>query len=368
MTKEGTTAKLLFSDRRELRPLFHPHAAVAIGALLLAALLPPEFCLAGSVGPFPSTPELSTEAAEAGGSLTHTYMDLLEEAARRRLDSVGRHGGDTPPAGDDEAGGFARILQQQDVCATEARAKDSCLLANVGNLSSPPLQNCSDCYRAKFALALDTFVHSPQDVGCSALNGMWCKPVAECACLEPCDNEISGYLDCAVRYAYTQGDPNLVFNCTISCAGTNVTINDDLVNSTDDFVGGLCIGEEAKVKICLESFGSTVASCYQCLQAGGKINVTETTTCGEVQADMCSDIARCPCMKDCSKEFAELRTCYVFYFASGLPLLQDCVQSGSACPNSTSAAFARSPRNSAAGAFRTIVGTSLFFLYALVEH
>jgi hypothetical protein len=352
--------KLLPASRRPFPP--------SLGGLLITALLFLRLSSCGTtsaaalgMSSFPRTSGSKTEkeddAAAEAADVALTSRNLLEETIRRRLFNTGLVGDS-----------FPRLLQQNGSlsCDSKLTASEACIIAKMGNTSTTAWKDCFDCMNAKLAVAIDDFFHSPS-IDCAELNDIFCQPASECACALTCEDEYSASMDCQLREIFTGGSDTAVFNCMISCPGTNVTINDDSqeVNSTDDYVGGLCRREEAAVKLCLESMGSSVDACYQCIQANGILNLAETITCAEVQDNTCKDMASCPCMEDCGVEFVERSNCLLFY-ASGHPLLNNCFLSVDACQaggsgsaGSTSAAFAKLPRKWLSEVIGTLSGLSL---------
>jgi hypothetical protein len=222
---------------------------------------------------------------------------------------------------------------QSSACQTEAATAQSCLDANVGNANSTAGSQCLTCYYDKQAQALDDFRNNP-NFECDALNANLCTPVSECTCLEPCDNEVSDMSNCLLQTAFLDVN-GFELNCTISCVGTNVSAAQDdyLTNSTDDFVGGLCVSEESGVKLCLESMGSTVDECYACIGTTEPVNVTTSTTCSDLQVATCDWIDTCSCVKDCKTEMVALLNCDIDFSIVDFPQLTDCDQLEQ-CPNS----------------------------------
>jgi hypothetical protein len=218
-------------------------------------------------------------------------------------------------------------------CQTETTTAQNCLDANVGDANSTAGTECLTCYYDKQAQALDDFRKNP-NFECGALNDNLCTPVSECTCLEPCDNEVSAMSNCLFQTAFVEVN-GFELNCTISCMGTNVSLADDdyLVNSTDDFVGGLCVSEESGVKLCLESMGSTVDECFACIGTTTPVNVTTSTTCADLQVATCDWIDTCSCVKDCKTEMVALLNCDIDFSILDFPQLGNCDQLEQ-CPNS----------------------------------
>jgi hypothetical protein len=217
-------------------------------------------------------------------------------------------------------------------CQSQADTAQSCLNANAGLPNTTAGSACLSCYNLKQAEALDAFRNHPT-LECTSLNDNVCTPVSECTCLEPCDNEVSAVADCSLKAAFASR--NIQLNCTISCMGTNVSMaQDDFVaNGTDDFVSGLCISEKSSVKLCLESMGSSLNKCANCLATTKDVNVTTSTTCSELQVSTCDRINTCPCVKDCKTEMVALWNCDIDFSILDFPQLTDCNQLEQ-CPNS----------------------------------
>jgi hypothetical protein len=217
-------------------------------------------------------------------------------------------------------------------CQSQADTAQSCLSANAGLPNTTAGSACLSCYNLKQAEALDAFRNNPT-LECTSLNDNVCTPVSECTCLEPCDNEVSAVADCSLKAAFANGGVQL--NCTISCMGTNVSMpQDDFVgNGTDDFVSGLCISEKSSVKLCLESMGSSLNKCANCLATTKDVNVTTSTTCSELQVSTCDRINTCPCVKDCKTEMVALWNCDIDFSILDFPQLTDCNELEQ-CPNS----------------------------------
>jgi hypothetical protein len=220
-------------------------------------------------------------------------------------------------------------------CQAEAEAAQACLDANVGDANSTAGGACLDCYFLKQSEALDDFRNNPT-IECNALNDNVCTPVSECTCLERCDNEVSAMADCSLKDAF-EGS-GIALNCTIACEGTNVTVAEDDVeaNRNDNFVGGLCEGEEAAVKLCLETMESSLQECVACLDATTTpFNVTTSTTCSEIQGETCERINACPCVEDCRAEFVDMWNCDIDFSILDFPQLETCDQLAT-CPAGSS--------------------------------
>jgi hypothetical protein len=217
-------------------------------------------------------------------------------------------------------------------CQSQADTAQNCLNANAGLPNTTAGSACLSCYNLKQAEALDAFRNNPT-LECASLNDNVCTPVSECTCLEACDNEVSAVADCSLKAAFASRGIQL--NCTISCMGTNVSLaQDDFVaNGTDDFVSGLCISEKSSVKLCLESMGSSLGECANCLATTKDVNVTTSTTCSELQVNTCDRINTCPCVKDCKTEMVALWNCDIDFSILDFPQLTDCDQLEQ-CPNS----------------------------------
>jgi hypothetical protein len=204
------------------------------------------------------------------------------------------------------------------------------LNTKVGNATA----ECVGCIDAKQQEALEEFRLNP-NLECGALNDNICRPVSECSCVEPCDNEISEMYHCQIQAAFASDatTADLISNCTISCTGTNTTVDtpEDDFTENDDFVGGLCAGEEAAVKLCLESFGTTLEQCDSCITQTGVLDVLNSTTCSDLQENTCRHIASCSCVQECEEAFIDMGNCDVEYAQVTYTQLQGCVQSGDSC-------------------------------------
>jgi hypothetical protein len=265
---------------------------------------------------FPRSPRRGGRGAETTASAltarTYETLQLDDEFRRRFLGSGG-----------------ARLLQNSTTtCASEEETALSCLSSKVGDLT----EECAECIELKKEEALDEYRLNPT-VECGLLNDNICAPVTECSCVEPCDNEISELYHCQIHAAFASdaATADLIANCTISCTGTNVTASEDDATKNDDFVSGLCAGEEAAVKLCLETMDTTLEECGACISETGALQVVNSTTCADLQENTCRHIASCACVQDCEDVFIALGNCDVEYGQVNFPNLQGCVQSGDQC-------------------------------------
>jgi hypothetical protein len=294
--------------------------ALAAAAMLLLLGLdasPPSVAAAGAAAPadsnriVPNNKEDSVVLVET----RHRHLELLHRLLQ-------------DDSGSNSSGSSS---SSSAACRAEAEAAQACLDASVGDANSTEGAACLDCYFLKQAEALDEFRNNPT-IECVALNDNVCTPVSECPCLERCDNEVSAMADCSLKDAF-EGS-GIALNCTIACEGTNVTAPQDDVeaNRNDNFVGGLCEGEEGAVKLCLETMESSLQECVACLDANTTpFNVTTSTTCSEIQAETCERINACPCVEDCRTDFVDMWNCDIDFSILDYPQLETCDQLAT-CP------------------------------------